>query len=107
MRQEEPGLGGPLGPLPHCSKPVRGGRGERPAGVGGPAGSTGCTTQRLPRNSTRPPLPHHRLVLFARPPEALALLYAKFFSERDLGYVASVGVKLVVLYLMIVVGVKQ
>ncbi|MBV8270476.1 MAG: hypothetical protein JO252_29460 [Planctomycetaceae bacterium] len=33
--------------------------------------------------------------------------WTKFFSKRDLGYVTSVGVKLFVLYFMIVEGVKQ
>src|SRR5271157_1157683 len=53
--------------------PVRGGRGERPAGVGGPGGgSLPCG----PASELNPPaLAHDRLVLFSRPPEELDLLY--------------------------------
>ncbi len=107
MRQEEPGLGGPLGPLAALRKIIP----FEAAAASDRLGWVGLQAARYhaaPASELNPPaLTHHRLVLFARPPEELALLYAKFFSERDLGYVASVGVKLVVLYLMIVVGVKQ
>ena len=70
MRQEEPGLGGPLGPLSALrarSSPSRPPR--RATGWGGWAWKRRTTACRPLLKLNPPPLSHHWLVLFARPPE--------------------------------------
>ena len=75
MRQEEPGLGGPLGPLAVLRKIIP----YEPAAASDRLGWVGLeavryrTAHAFERNL--PALTHHRLVLFARPPEELDLLY--------------------------------
>jgi AraC family transcriptional regulator len=75
MRQEEPELGGPLGPLAALRKII-------PFGVAaasdrlGWVGLQAARYRAAPASELNPPaLAHDRLVLFSRPPEELDLLY--------------------------------
>src|SRR5262249_17532643 len=75
MRQDEPEHGDPIGPLDWLR--VRGNDGV--AASSGRLGGVGLEAARLqaaPAFAFNPPaLTHHRLILFARPPEGLDLLY--------------------------------
>jgi AraC family transcriptional regulator len=74
MRQEEPGLGGPIGPLDWLKiTPIE------PAAASDRLGWAGLEAARYhvepATDLNLPALTHHRLVLFARPPEELDLVY--------------------------------
>jgi AraC family transcriptional regulator len=75
MRQEEPRPGGPLGPLGVLRKIIP----FDPAAASDRLGWVGLDAARYcaaPASELHPPaLRHHRLVLFARPPEELELRY--------------------------------
>ena len=72
MRQEEPGLGGPLGPfavrrkVEPCASSVR---------LGWVGLEAACYCETPAAELDRPALTHHRLILFGRPPEELDVLY--------------------------------
>src|SRR5947208_6508657 len=74
MRQEEPGLGGPLGPI-ELRKLVP----FEPRAASDPLGWVGLEAARYRAAPTSEinlsPLTHHTLVLITRPPEDLDLLY--------------------------------
>ena len=75
MRQEEPGLGGPLGPLAVLRQVVPF---EATASSDrlGWVGLEAARYRAAPASELNPPaLTHHWLVLFTRPPEELDLLY--------------------------------
>ncbi|MFL5335822.1 MAG: helix-turn-helix domain-containing protein [Geminicoccaceae bacterium] len=75
MRREEPGLGGPLGPLAALRQIIP----FEPAAASDRLGWVGLEAARYraaPASELNPPaLTHHRLVLFSRPPEELDLRY--------------------------------
>jgi AraC family transcriptional regulator len=75
MRQQEPGLGDPLGPLAALRKIIP----YEAAAASDRLGWVGLEAARYreaPASELNPPaLNHHRLVLFARPPEELDLRY--------------------------------
>jgi AraC family transcriptional regulator len=75
MRQNEPGLDGPLGGLAVLRKVIP----FEPAAASDRLGWVGLEAARYreaPASELNPPaIGHHRLVLFARPPEDLDLLY--------------------------------
>ena len=75
MRQDEPGHGDPIGPLDWLR--LRGN--EAVAASSDRLGWVGLEAARFhaaPAFAFNPPaLTHHRLILFARPPEELDLLY--------------------------------
>jgi AraC family transcriptional regulator len=75
MRQEEPGRGGPIGPLAALRKIIP----FEPAASSDQLGWAGLQAARYraaPASELNPPaLNHHRLILFSRPPEELDLLY--------------------------------
>src|SRR3954454_24875989 len=75
MRQEEPGLGGPLGPLAALRKIIP----FEATAASDRLGWVGLEAARYraaPAAELNPPaLTYDRLVLFARPPEGLELLY--------------------------------
>src|SRR4051794_3308776 len=75
MRQEEPGLGGPLGPLATLRKSVPF-EADAASDRLGWAGLEAARYRAAPASELNvPALTHHRLVLIARPPEELDLLY--------------------------------
>src|SRR4051795_9666498 len=75
MRQEEPGLGGPLGPLAALRQIIP----FEPAAASDRLGWVGLEAARYraaPASKLNPPgLTYSRLVLFSRPPEELDLQY--------------------------------
>src|SRR6266850_2595389 len=75
MRPEEPGLGGPLGPLAALRKVIP----YEAAASSDRLGWVGLEAARYraaPASELNPPaLTHHRLVLFSRPPGELDLRY--------------------------------
>ena len=75
MRQEEPGLGGPLGPLAALLKIIP----FEPAAASDRLGWVGLEAARYraaPASELEPPaIAHDRLILFSRPPEELDLRY--------------------------------
>src|SRR6267142_6994994 len=75
MRPEEPGLGGPLGPLAALRKVIP----YEAAASSDRLGWVGLEAARYheaPASELNPPaLTHHRLVLFSRPPKELDLRY--------------------------------
>ncbi len=74
MQQQEPERGAPIGPLDWWKK-----LSFEPAAVSDPLGWVGLQAVRYraaPASELNPPaMTHHRLILFARPPEELDLLY--------------------------------
>jgi AraC family transcriptional regulator len=74
MREQEPERGAPIGPLDWWKKVP-----FAPAAVSDPLGWVGLQAVRYraaPASELNPPaMTHHRLILFARPPEELDLLY--------------------------------
>jgi AraC family transcriptional regulator len=74
MRQEEPGLGGPLGPLDwHKALPLEPDAASDRLGW---VGLEALRCRKVPAFDLSPPaLTHHRLVLYIRPPEEMDLVY--------------------------------
>ena len=75
MRQEEPGRGGPLGPFAVLRKFLP----FEPVAASDRRGWSGLEAARYREAAAfevaGPPFTHHQLILFARPPEELDLLY--------------------------------
>src|ERR1700682_5029865 len=75
MRQEEPGLGGPLGPLAVLRKIIPC-EADAASDLLGWVGLEAARYRAAPASELNPPaLTHHRLVLFARPAGELDLQY--------------------------------
>src|ERR1700722_9309309 len=72
MRQEEPGLGGPLGPFAVRRKVEPCASSE---GLGWVGLLAACYCETPAAELDRPSLTHHLLILFGRPPEELDVLY--------------------------------